>query len=1627
MGMGTSMAIFRIRISGRTLKQGLMVLGVVSGLLQLPKALADTTTYRGTFSAPAVNPILPSGACAVNSQESAEESCVNTYITTNGPYVLASPWLPQDSFPCGLTDDSSVECNTAVFAQAGNPSNHYQVHVDLHCPTGGSPSLPNGQNFAGWCVTPGEAPPTPVCSPLTGQQLDPVTNQCISPNEKNAGCPCLQPLPTTPPPNQDVGEPIDPGFGNLYEEMTDYRGTGAFPLAFKRYYNSAIANQASPSPDGAEQDMGPGWSTGIGAHINLVVIPEFFTCVADDTDYICPETTDTEAITATVWHADGSQAVFTGYNDLSGAPGVMTPEVPGTGQLLFTAQGIQYIRNDGYSEFYDSTGKLTSVQDPYGATQTYTYTYSMVNGVNTLTSLAIADVTGRTMTLSYTNGLITQMTDPAGNQYAYGYDTTAGDPGYGNLVSKSYTYSSSGLGLNGGPKEVIYLYENTAYPHALTGILDENESSHPTGPRYSSWTYDSAGRANSSQHAGGQDLTSIQYNADGSADVTEATGVVRHMTFQDVDGRQMLATVDKHCVDCGNDAATATYDVNGHLKEVTDFKGNHTLYQMDPVMGLELSRIEAYSDPSPTPVTRTITTTWCGPTSINGENCILPSVAVHTITEPGRTTHYDYLTAASGAITQVTQTVTDTSTGATRITVDTYDGFGHMTSEDGPRSGTVDKKTYAYYSSASAGNHNKYDLDTITAGGLTTTFSKYDADGKPTVILDANSVERDIYYDSHEAVITDSTAAHTSMWHDTDYIYYSNGTLEYYEPTNGPLYTYTYDDARRLTSVYDGHLNYKVYAYTLDSVGSHTDEYTYDCNIAGNCTLDSPFNGPAVPSFHRQHIVIYDNVGNDEIEDIGGAANQTTVHTHDANGDLASLMKPAGSAGTSEQIYGYDALNRLETVQDQNSDHTGGTTTYVRDALDHVRDVTSPGSVTTQYSVDAFGETTQVASPDSGTTNYDYSNWVSAGQVVKTYASNVSLTYNYDGLDRIATITNTVNPSKDITFTWDNATSGYYGLGRLSEVQDVSGTTTYQYDPDGNVVKKVSTVAGHSFTTKYGYRAAGKDLLTGITYPTLTAGVQYQYEFAENRVSEVDAYISKSGTVTTYPLVTGITYEPFSDDETGMSYGNGLTETRQYDGDYRLTNITVSGGIMNWTYGYNPDGTFSGITDNNTSNLSQAFTYDGLDRVTGASQAGGYGTQTYGYLNPATQADMDGNRAQMVNAGVSTSYFYRGLNDGSGNASSNSLTSYTATAKTHGLTYNPVGDTLTDPSDTYGYDVLDKMTSAKLTSTGSIVGSYNYNGLNQRVEKVAGSSTTLFAYDESGHLIAELNGSGALLRTHAWLGDRPIAFWPTGTIPTSTSVKFIQTDQLGTPRFMTNTNGSLAWYWRSDPFGVGNATYVNSGSTYFLRFPGQYLDTETGLNYNGARYYSSAIGRYYESDPIGLVGGINTYLYTMANPIGNSDPLGLWVPAMHARMTTEAAIAAGFGQDFANSISNLTVGVDSLPGSQDPANAAWHGMANGDESPEDAEKDYEQYLQANMNLAMQDCDENALARVLHAVEDSFSPAHRGFQTWNGFSQTSDWDLFIHGLEDTFANPGTYNSTVNAAANIMERYKSCGCH
>jgi len=150
-----------------------------------------------------------------------------------------------------------------------------------------------------------------------------------------------------------------------------------------------------------------------------------------------------------------------------------------------------------------------------------------------------------------------------------------------------------------------------------------------------------------------------------------------------------------------------------------------------------------------------------------------------------------------------------------------------------------------------------------------------------------------------------------------------------------------------------------------------------------------------------------------------------------------------------------------------------------------------------------------------------------------------------------------------------------------------------------------------------------------------------------------------------------------------------------------------------------------------------------------------------------------------------------------------------------------------------------------------------------------------------------------------------------GTAPGAVTAYFIHTDQLNTPRAITDGSGNLVWQWDSDPFGRDAANEQPAGHqplTFDQRFPGQQFDRESNLHYNYFRDYDPSIGRYIESDPIGLEGGVNTYSYGFSNPTSNVDPNGLFVPpAIAIAVAVGEAVAANSARTAAINIARAGV------------------------------------------------------------------------------------------------------------------------
>ena len=250
------------------------------------------------------------------------------------------------------------------------------------------------------------------------------------------------------------------------------------------------------------------------------------------------------------------------------------------------------------------------------------------------------------------------------------------------------------------------------------------------------------------------------------------------------------------------------------------------------------------------------------------------------------------------------------------------------------------------------------------------------------------------------------------------------------------------------------------------------------------------------------------------------------------------------------------------------------------------------------------------------------------------------------------------------------------------------------------------------------------------------------------------------------------------------------------------------------------------------------------------------------------------------------------------------------------------GNTLGDGAHSYGYDDRGRLNSVDSGTTAT----YAHNGQGQRVKKVAGASTVLFVY-ENGNLIGEYDGSGTPLREHVWFNGAPVA------VLSGTDLYYVHTDHLGTPRVISD-GASAIWRWESTPFGSGAADEDVDGDLtpfeYPLRFPGQYFDGETGLHYNYFRTFDPSVGRYLESDPIGLRGGLNTYEYVVGNPLSYVDPFGLQEAPprssvaqyclQHPRECAEILAASGGAYVAGQQLSDISSNTSSTSTTSDPEN-----------------------------------------------------------------------------------------------------------
>lgn len=1134
------------------------------------------------------------------------------------------------------------------------------------------------------------------------------------PANPNAGC--TPAGGSEPTPDTSCGDPINAATGNKFQVERDFIAAPITGLELTRYYNSQ---------DTTSSGFGTGWRGTWQRVLDPVSSTTVFVTRADGH-------ADTFTLMAGTWQA--------------------SPDVTSRLTELLNSNkkqsGWQVVTADDTTETYMLDGKLSAITTRAGLTTKLAYDAS---GHLTTVTGAFGDTL---RFANHNNGRVAKMTVPTGEVYAYAYD--ADD----NLVSVT--------NADGSTRK--YVYGNAKFPHALTGIVDEN------GSAYAGWGYDGKGRTVSSRHARGADLTTLAYNADGTTSVTDADGNTHSYLLQTQFGVvKPSALTGAPYPAAGGEAFS--YDGNGFVSGRADYDGNVASYTHNSA-GEQTSRTEAYNKPT----ARTITTTWLS-------NYHLPT----SITEPGRVTSFSY--DAKGNLLNKTVTAGSLSRSWTY----TYNGAGQVLTATDPVGNVT---TYTYDVTG--------DVATITdALGHVTSYTSYDADGRPLGMTDPNGLVTKWTYNFRGEITSKNFGGEI-----TTYVYDPVGQLIKVTQPDGSYFTYTYDPAHRLIAV-------------GDAVGDRI-AYTYD--PASNVTKIQVFG----PSNNLGQIGSYTYDTANRLAQTIGAQGQTTNFGYDPNGNLTALTDPLNHMSS----FGYDPLNRLIQATDPN----GGATAYAYDPLDHLTGVTDPRSLQTSYTWNGLDDQTAVSSPDSGSTARTFD---AAGNALTSIdARGLTTSYKYDAINR--PIRATYADGKKVTWQYDQ---GQHGIGHLTKMTDRSGNTSWTYDQFGHVLAKSQTTAGKTFTTAMTYDVAGR--LVGITYPSGSA-IKVAYDDA-GRVSG----LSSGGKA----LISGVTYQPFGP-VSSWTEGNGAAYTRTFDQDGRITGIGLGNGTM--ALAYDAASRITGISETGIS--AKSFAYDALNRLTGYTS--GSTALTYAY-------DTNGNRTSLAGGSTTTTYNV--------SATSNRLLGSNG-AGTRTISYDADGNAITDsqPLTVFGYtyDASGRLVRAK---TGALATTYTNDGLGERVGRSGYGASSFpggkeeFVYDPAGHLLGEYDSNGKAIEETVWLGDPasgPGQGLPVAVLIPGQAPYYVAPDQLGGQHQIADATGNTIWHWEHDPFGNGAPT---GSITYNLRFPGQYYDQETDLHYNSLRDYDPSVGRYVQSDPIGLRGGLNTYSYVSASPQKYGDLKGLFV------------------------------------------------------------------------------------------------------------------------------------------------------
>lgn len=713
--------------------------------------------------------------------------------------------------------------------------------------------------------------------------------------------------------------------------------------------------------------------------------------------------------------------------------------------------------------------------------------------------------------------------------------------------------------------------------------------------------------------------------------------------------------------------------------------------------------------------------------------------------------------------------------------------------------------------------------------------------------------------------------------------------------------SYQYQDAQRQLKTIDalGHTELKTFNVLgqVEQVTNRADEitnYSYQQGILQSIQL---------PSFKQSFS--YDLAGNMKSQAVTWK-NTPTSDTNSINNQQvfnANHQPVEGTDGNgNRKLQTYDLLGRASRI----TDALGGITTLSYDSRNNVLTLTDAEQRLTRFSYDAQNQKiAEYRYPMEGVTNSRYYRYDANGKLVQEITPNGDVkSHHYDVAgQRIQSAYYSATNVQGLTSTADNSyaesdltnvtaehtvTYQYNKLGLLTKLSEPDFDQTHEYTALGQVAKTTTLFfngSDNAITKVQSYQYDSRGQKIAYTNPE---GITYQYSYTAN--GEIQKV--------TIPGQGNITYSGYQMGKAAnILFPGGMQQKLNYDGLKRLTSKQ--------------------LIDPADDNQAQAiYNYDKAHNILSIKRE--FGDIQYGYDasyrlttaqhpildNEQYQYDLVHNRTQRT---LTTGDSSQKIDDWNYN-NDNQLTGYgiNEQADTNvdsiSFVYDANGQTVRKSScrnisaDTsaiekdcehtlYYYDARERLIKIQKQhndETKQLIANYGYNQLGQRIWKQVGSDTAdkvFFLFDQTG-LVAEysLNQSGdaeGLIKEYHYTPNANFMSNPLFQRSAS-NVSYYFNDHLGTPQKLFNRTGRIQWQMNYSAFGLASTVSgkINEVENA-LRFPGQYFDEETSTHYNYYRNYDAELGRYLQSDPIGLGGGVNRFVYVKSNAIKYMDFFGL--------------------------------------------------------------------------------------------------------------------------------------------------------